>query len=54
MCMDGLPEFMPVHHVHTVPVAAKRGCHTPGTEAMDCCELSYGCLGLNPGPLKEQ
>lgn len=25
MCMNGLPEFVPVHHVHTMPVAAKEG-----------------------------
>lgn len=47
--MDVLPEYMSVHHVHTLPVAAKRGCQKKGLKLW-----IVGCWGLNLGPLKEQ
>lgn len=43
---------MNVHHMHVVPLEAKRGHGTtPGAEVTDDCELPCVCWELNLSPL---
>ena len=40
--------------LHVCPVEAKRSARSSGIGVTNSCELPWGCLEFNPGPLEEQ
>jgi hypothetical protein len=40
--------------MYVMPWKPEEGVGSPGTLHTDACEVSRGCLELNPGPLEEQ
>lgn len=50
-----LPACTSVYHVHAwCPQRSAEGAASPGTAAIDGCELPCGCREKNPGPLQER
>lgn len=49
-----LSACMSVHHVHAVPLEARRGCHIPQVGVIGSCKLPWGYWELNPRPLEEK
>lgn len=52
MYMSSLPVCISVLAYWLATV--RRGLWIPGTRDGDGCELTWGCWGLNPGPLEKQ
>jgi hypothetical protein len=43
-----------MHHLHAMPMEARRGVGCARTGLLDSCELPCGCFGLNLDPLEKQ
>lgn len=55
MCMNVLPAYMYVYHVHALcSWRSEEGARSPRTVVTDGCEPLCGFWEMNPGPLQVQ
>lgn len=54
MYMDALPACMPVHNVCELPLEARKGTRSLGTEIIDGYKPAHGLWKQNPDPLEEK